>query len=233
MRTPLVATVAAVTVVGALASGPATAAPAAEATTRTCASLGTPPNLPRPYAARLVKAWMAGDRFAANCYAVPRVGALLFGESAKTPATWRWVAEAGGPDEDFRAEIFRNGAGAELQVFVRLSDGSNTWDRAFAVYLSGGNGRVSTYADKLIRAWGRGDRATALRFGTAKAVNALWSFTGGAGGSCWERTRTGATVYAVTVDYRCGSDFMTLTINPSAAAAGTPQAVTAAAGYLP
>lgn len=94
------------------------------------------------------------------------------------------------------------------------------------VELTGGaTGRVSGYADQLVRAWGAGRKAETLKYGTSGVVNQLWDFSHGAGGGGWIRTTTVGGMFETKVSYTCESAYVDFTIKPAAAAAGQPQSV--------
>jgi hypothetical protein len=89
----------------------------------------------------------------------------------------------------------------------------------------------STRADKLVRAWGAGDKAAALKFGTPSVVNKLWNFSGGPGGGCWVRTGTYVGARGTVASYECESALVELNVKPGAAAAGQSQAVVGASTF--
>ncbi|MFN8030767.1 MAG: hypothetical protein U0Q10_10545 [Dermatophilaceae bacterium] len=219
--------------VGAAQAAPA-AAPSAAATNTAaqaplvCSTLGAPPKAARAYADRLLAAWAAGKRDVAKCYTAYATDAILFGEKPRGGA-WTWVSTVANTPEQFDDVTYRNAAGERIQVRV-ARPAAGAWDRVTGVQMTGTTGRISTYADNLIRAWGRGDKAAALKYGTPKAVNALWAFSGGAGGGCWQRTFFGGG-YTTMAIYSCESATVELTIQPGAAAAGKPQAVVKAQGF--
>ncbi len=211
------------------ASAASAAPPVAQAAgSGVCATLPAPPTASRAYADRLLAAWAAGKRPVAACYTAYSTDAVLFGEKPRG-GSWTYVKTVTNSVERFDDVTYRNGAGERIVLRVAFP-GSGRWDRVRGAQVFGTSGAISTYADSLIRAWGRGDRAAALKYGTRQAVDALWAFSGGPGGGCWQRSGL-AGGYTTIVSYTCESALVELTVKPGAAAAGQPQAVVKAAGF--
>lgn len=191
------------------------AAPAASAAV--CSSLPTPPKSPRAYADKIVKAWAAGEKFSVGCLANATIGDYLFGESAKGTG-WTYVTDGNGH------VTYRNRAGAQL--VIRVDAPSTTFHRAIQVTTKGLNGKVNTYTDNLIRAWGIGSKDHALGYATKTTVDKLWAFSGGGpGGGGWVRGETTAYAGSVFVNYTCEGALVSPRVNPVTAASGARQAV--------
>ncbi len=192
-----------------------------------CTTLGTPPRAPGAYAAKLLSAIYQERKAVATCYANANVVDMMVAELGGTANTWRLIAVHGDEEQLEDQLTYTRADGARISVVVgRPSYGK--WHRGFAMWAVDTTGPVGTYGDRLIKAWGRGDKATALKYATRDAVNALWEFSDGAGGPCWWRESVYGAIAFRSVHYRCASQLVTLTIKPAAAAAGRPQAVTAA-----
>lgn len=88
-------------------------------------------------------------------------------------------------------------------------------------------GTAAAYADAFVRAWGRGDRASASTYGTSAAVSAL--FGGGSGGSGWQRTSSTGYAGSTEVTYSDGSRSLTVIVDHTPLGTRSEHAVTSAA----
>ena len=197
----------------------------------TCNQLGTPPKDTRLYADRMLAAWGYGQRPQVGCYAIDQVVQFAFAERGKQVGSWVFVSKVHNNEEFFDTVTYRGDGGATMVVNVSLPR-AGSWDRIWGIALhNNSTGRVSTYADKLVRAWGAGDKAAALKYGTSTVVNKLWSFSSGAGGGCWVRTGTYVGARGTFAVYECESALVELKVKPGAAAAGQSQAVVGASTF--
>lgn len=87
--------------------------------------------------------------------------------------------------------------------------------------------RPGDYADAFIRAWGRGDRASAATYGTAAAVSALFGQMP-AGGPSWRRASTTEYAGSSEVTYSDGSRSLTVVVDHGRLGSGADPAVTSA-----
>ena len=211
----LVATTAAVPAAGATAApSSATAVVAAAAD-------------PVGYADRLVRAWGRGDRPAANGYATPRVVADLFNYSDPGGVTWARIALEGAAGTIFVTyrDLARGGT-----LILGVSDVLLSQGDPHAVYTDRFSqahpiGAV-TYADRLVRAWGRGDRTAAARYANPAVLDALFRFAN-PGGRDWVRTLSEGAAGTTFVTYRnlAGSGTVVLGVGNAAEADGQLHAV--------
>lgn len=87
--------------------------------------------------------------------------------------------------------------------------------------------RPGDYADAFIRAWGRGDRASASTYGTAAAVSALFGQMP-SGGPNWRRASTIEYAGSSEVTYSDGSRSLTVVVDHGRLGSGADHAVTSA-----
>lgn len=151
------------------------------------ASFFAVPN-PALVADMLVRAWGSGDRPTVNGLATAGVSAALFAFSSPGGVSWRRTGSEGTAGTVFVTyhDDVRGGT-----VTVGVSDVVLAQGQAHAVY------RVlfsqaypidaAGYADRLVVAWGRGDRAGAGVYATAATVSTLFGHAN-PGGRFWART---------------------------------------------
>jgi len=125
------------------------------------------------YADQLVRAWGRGDRPATEVYATSSVAQALFGYSSPGGVSWRrtgWEGAAGTIYVTYHDDAQ---GGRHAAYTVRFS-------RAHPI-------DAVEYADRLVRAWGRGDRAAASRYATPAVLDTLFGRSN-PGGAHWRRT---------------------------------------------
>lgn len=86
---------------------------------------------------------------------------------------------------------------------------------------------AGSYADAFVRAWGRGDRATAARLATASAVSSLFGQRSSGGGG-WQRQGIAYDGGNATVTYADGTDRLGVRLDVGAAGEGRDGAITGA-----
>ncbi len=206
----------------AVAAGPAPASPAMSAVATAAATTN-----PILLADRLVRAWGRGDRSAAAALASPSVIAALFGYSTPGGASWRrtaWQGAAGTIHVTYHDDA-RGGT-----VTLAVSDvllGQGREQATYGVRFSRAHplGPVG-YADRLVRAWGRGDHAAVRRYATAAVADALWRHAD-PGGAHWRRVLAqgaAGTTYVTYHDDAAGGT-LTLAVGNAAEQDGRLQAV--------
>jgi hypothetical protein len=179
------------------------------------------------YADVLVRAWGRGDRPAASRYATASVVDELFGYAAPGGIDWVRVGSEGTAGTIYVTydDQARGGALTMGVSDVRLSQGESQ-----AVYTA----RFSQshpvdavgYADRLIRAWGRGDRQAAGIYGTDAVVNRLFGYAD-PGGKDWARTGSQGAAGTIYVSYTnfAGPGTVTVGVNDFAEQDGQRHAV--------
>ncbi len=224
----LAAGAAAVATTGAAQASPQTGAPERLAAA-TCSTVPRPTAY-KAYADAVMAAWAKGNQPLARCYTYGYVADFLFAQNPKGTG-WTYV---GTRVLDGMARVnYRQASGATLQLSILDPKRMGTRPAVHASAMNGAaQGRVTTYADELIRAWGRGDKTAMLRYGTPKVVDYLWTFSGGPGAKCWMRTTTltGLEPAGPSISYTCESATMTLVVKPWGAANGARQSVVGAHG---
>ncbi len=140
------------------------------------------------YADQLVRAWGRGDRPATEVYATSSVAQALFGYSSPGGVSWRrtgWEGAAGTIYVTYHDDA--RGGGMTVGVSnVILGQGGR--HAAYTVRFSRAHPIDAVeYADRLVRAWGRGDRAAASRYATPTVLDTLFGRSNPGGGH-WRRT---------------------------------------------
>jgi hypothetical protein len=153
------------------------------------------------YADAVIRAWGRGDRTTTARLATATVTSRLFTYSSPGGVHWRRVLAEGT-------------AGTEYATYHDDARGGYVTLGVSSVVLSNGGGHAAYtvrfsqarpvdaagYADLLVRAWGRGDRVAADRYGTAGVVQALFSYSS-PGGGFWRRTAVQGAAGTVYVTY--------------------------------
>lgn len=167
--------------VGAAGQADATAAPAATP------AVADPNISPVGFADRLIRAWGSGDRARVDSLASAAVSRALFSYSTPGGVSWRrtgWEGAAGTIYVTYHDDV-RGGI-----VTVGVSDILLSQGQAHAAY----EVRFSQahplspvgYADRLVRAWGRGDRAAVRVYAVPAVQRALFAHADPGGGR-WRR----------------------------------------------
>lgn len=161
---------------------------------------------------RLVRAWGRGDRAAAAALASASVVAALFGYATPGGVSWRrtgWQGAAGTIYVTYHDDA-RGGTVTLAVSDVLLSQGRQ--QAAYAVRFSQARplGPVG-YADRLVRAWGRGDHAAVQHYATAAVASALWRHAD-PGGAHWRRVVSQGAAGTTYVTYHDDAAGGTLTL---------------------
>ncbi len=150
---------------------------------------------------QVVRAWGRGNRAAVEVLATPSVATHLFGYSTPGGVSWRriaWDGTAGTVFVVYHDDV-RGGT-----VTLGVSDVLLSQGHAQAVYgVQFSQVRpvdAAGYADRLVRAWGRGDRIGASVYATEVTVSVLFGHAD-PGGRFWVRTRANGAAGTVFVTY--------------------------------
>ncbi|WP_347350156.1 hypothetical protein [Intrasporangium sp.] len=179
------------------------AAPAAPASA--VASAATPSAVPTrnpvAYADILVRAWGRGDRGQTDLLATGSVARALFAYSTPGGVSWRrtsWQGAAGTIYVTYHDDA-RGGTVTIGVSDVLLGEGRN--HAAYAVRFSQAHpiGPV-TYADRLVRAWGRGDHRAAATYATVQVAGILFGHADPGGGH-WRRVASSGAAGTTYVTY--------------------------------
>lgn len=191
------------------------AAQGASAATATCDGMASVTSLPAvTYADQLVRAWGRGDRAAAACYAAPSVLATLFGQADPGGIHWRRTGVEGTAGTIY-VTYHDDARGGTLAIGVQDLGlrGPGGWHAAYTATFRNeppAPGPVG-WADGLIRAWGRGDRALASYYATPGVVSGLFSYADPGGGLWWRVGSSGA-AGTTFVTYAYGSTSRRVTV---------------------
>ena len=173
---------------------------------------------PLPHADLLVRAWGRGDRAAAAALATRPVVAALFACSTPGGVTWRRTGALGAAGTMYVTyhDDARGGT-----VTLAVSDVLLSQGRGQAVYdvrFSQARPIVPVvYADRLVRAWGRGDHAGTQRYATPPVARSLFAHADPGGGH-WRRVFAQGAAGTTYVTYRDDAGGGTLTVAVSNAA---------------
>ncbi|MDN5797544.1 MAG: hypothetical protein L0H79_17595 [Intrasporangium sp.] len=231
-RTPslAVAGAAAALLCGATLTGAAYAAqPAtlAGAATRATTTATVPTRNPVTYADILVRAWGRGDHPEVGLLASASVARSLFAYSDPGGVSWRrtWWQGAAGTIHVTYHDDARGGTVTIGVSDVLLSEGRS--HAAYEVRFSQAHpiGPV-TYADRLVRAWGRGDHRATATYATRAVADTLFDHADPGGGH-WRRVgasgAAGTTYVTYHNDERDG--YLTLAVGNAAEQDGQLHAV--------
>jgi len=156
---------------------------------------------PDSYADQLVRAWGRGDGPAAETLATSAVVAELFAYSTPGGVSWRRIGSSGAAGTIFVTyhDDARGGT-----VTLGVSDVVLSQGQQHAVYrVQFSQARpidATEYADRLVRAWGRGDRTASSTYATSATVAALFGHAD-PGGGFWARTGAEGAAGTVYVTY--------------------------------
>lgn len=179
------------------------------------------------YADDLIRAWGRGDRSRVDLLATSSVARALFAYSSPGGVSWRrtaWQGAAGTIYVTYHDDV-RGGTVTVGVSDVLLSEGRS--HAAYTVRFSQAHpiGPVD-YADRLVRAWGRGDHAAVATYATHQVADILFAHADPGGGH-WRRVgASGAagTTYVTYHDDQRGG-YLTLGVHNAAEQDGRRQAV--------
>ncbi len=156
---------------------------------------------PVGYTDRLIRAWGSGDRPRVDSLATAAVAGALFAYSTPGGVSWRRTGSEGAAGTIYVIyhDDLRGG-----NVTVGVSDillGQGQAHAAYTVRFSQAHPLSSAgYADRLVRAWGRGDRAAVLVYAAPAVQRALFSLADPGGGH-WRRVSTQGAAGTTYVTY--------------------------------
>ncbi|MGN6751582.1 MAG: hypothetical protein ACTHJJ_03415 [Intrasporangium sp.] len=156
---------------------------------------------PVAYADNLVRAWGRGDRQQVDQLGTASVARALFAYSDPGGVSWRrtWSLCAPGTNYATYHDDARGGTVTIGVSDVLLSEGRQ--HAAYQVRFSQAHpiGPVA-YADRLVQAWGRGDRRAAASYATPRVANILFAHAD-PGGSHWRRVSSSGAAGTTYVTY--------------------------------
>jgi hypothetical protein len=181
-----------------------TTATSATITATTCDRLGSAARLAAvEYADRLVRAWGRGDPSAAGCYGSAATVRTLFGQASPGGIHWRRISAEGAAGTVY-VTYHDDARGGNLTIGVhnvglREPDG---WHAAYSARFHG-EPRAwgpAAWSDKLVRAWGRGDRSWMSYYASPQVVQSLTRIAA-SGGPAWRRVATEGAAGTTFVTY--------------------------------
>ncbi len=193
----------------------------------TTVSSSVPTRNPVGYADILVRAWGRGDHRQVDQLATASVARALFDYATPGGVSWRrtfWQGAAGTIFVTYHDDA-RGGT-----VTIGVSDVLLSEGRAHAAY----EVRFSqahpigpvTYADRLVRAWGRGDHSAVASYATRRVADILFDHADPGGGH-WRRVAASGAAGTTYVTYRndAGGGHLTLAVGNAAEQDGQRHAV--------
>jgi len=157
---------------------------------------------PTAYADQLVRAWGRGDRPRVDALATAAVARALFTYSTPGGVTWRRIAWEGAAGTMF-VTYHDDARGGTMTVGVSdviLSEGRE--HAAYTVRFSQPHPiGPAAYADRLVRAWGRGDHVATGAYATAAVARVLFAHAD-PGGSQWRRIAADGAAGTTYVTYQ-------------------------------
>ena len=154
------------------------------------------------YADQLVRAWGRGDRAATSYYATPAVTNALFAYADPGGGRWRQISVQGAAGTIY-VTYHNDARGGTLTLGI--NDFAAAEGQPHAAYTARFDSTTSelpaaAYADQLVRAWGRGDRAATSYYATPAVTNALFAYADPGGGR-WRQISVQGAAGTIYVTY--------------------------------